>query len=429
MLCITLANGTTKNSVGIADVVGASDSVCVARACAFDGNVEIASVRDDKCDALWDIRRRTFHSATHLRVVGLRTRNIDGEAFHGCRSLEAAPIGDDTENVGVCAFRGCESLVALDVRDANSKLSIGVSCFAMCTSLAKIDIGITSVPERAFHGCTALNDANLPLLVRAGDGAFYNCPLGVRWVAPRLVHVGKECFRGTRVSRCAFPCNALAIRDKAFAGSHVQMIRLPQRDHDDEHTLSLGKRALSSTHLASLRLPGHTKLSARSCAFNTRLEWLALDEGIEDITYACFEGASRLRLLRVPASVTHVGQRAFANCTQLAIIVFHGEHTAVSPTAFVGCSALRAVYAPVGSFERVVGGIPVTTLSLGRVMSCSHTVALDIFQGIVPTADRRAVFHMLMCERRLDAAHTDVLPTMPHDVWLHVVAALVAACI
>lgn len=400
---------------------GPPQLVQAVRANRFLGDKTVVSAQDAR---VWDIRRRAFSGAAALVRVDLSTRSVDAEAFRECAKLTRAPIGARTERVGNFAFYGCSALTDLSLLHANRRLSVGRAAFSMCTRLTQIELNVQTLPPSVFAGCCCLDYAILPALERAGSAAFYGCPLRGRFEAPRLARVGASCFRDTQMLAVTF-AGAVVLETSALGGSSVRSVRfLP--GVVGESAVTLGSRALFGTHLAALCLPSRARLASRSCAHNTRLERLELQEGIKVVAHACFQGSTGLRQVSVPASATIVGDRAFARATRLTTVVLLGQHTCVSDSAFEQCNALRAVYAPAGSSVRAVNGVAVTPLTAAAVMRRSHTIALLIYRRVVAEADRRAVFAMLLCERRIDGGAAAALPAAPHDVWLHVVAWVVA---
>lgn len=107
--------------------------------------------------------------------LGTNVETIDGYAFSGCSNLSTINWNSKIRSLGNYAF---QSIAITAVTLPNSVTSIGEGVFRNCTSLknAVLGTGLTSIPYRAFSGCTLLQKVTingLPTLI--GQYAFSNC--------------------------------------------------------------------------------------------------------------------------------------------------------------------------------------------------------------------------------------------------------------
>jgi len=102
---------------------------------------------------------------------------------------------------------------------ANSVTEIGKSAFENCTALTsvKLPLGIRTVPERLFAGCTGLKTATMTTLVTSiGEEAFYGC---------------------TALTELRMPSSIERIGARAFDGCDAVRLFIGQRDMKDFYTL------------------------------------------------------------------------------------------------------------------------------------------------------------------------------------------------
>ena len=70
---------------------------------------------------------------------------------------------------------------------------------------------------------------------------------------------------------------------------------------------------------------------------------VTVPRGTTRIYHGAFRDNSDLLEVRIPASVTDIGEHAFFHCTALRVIHFEGDVPAIDATVFEGCSALERV--------------------------------------------------------------------------------------
>ena len=115
---------------------------------------------------------------TSLRsvAVGDRTKKIPDRAFTACKYLTDISLPETLETIGVRAFYACRSLVEL--KFPNSLKVIDDDAFFGCDNLKTVEFGssLESIGMQAFYGCVSLEKADVREGVKAGSGAFGNCP-------------------------------------------------------------------------------------------------------------------------------------------------------------------------------------------------------------------------------------------------------------
>lgn len=111
-----------------------------------------------------------------------------------------------------------------------------------------------------------------------------------------------------------------------------------------------------------------------------------------------FEGNTACRRVTLPASVTVIGERAFAFCTALRLVEFgkHSHLDTVGKRAFIGCESLSDIALPASvrecgvkafahctALKSIRLGAGMTTLTSGVLEGCRNLVNVVLPEGLV----------------------------------------------
>lgn len=155
---------------------------------------------------------------------------------------------------------------------------------------------VTEIGSWAFANCTTIHSVTIPATVKTiGRSAFQNCT-------------------GLSYAYLAEGSNLTEIGDSAFASSGICTMEFP----------------------AKLK-----KISAR-CFQDTYIVSFSFSEGaqLEAIGDSAFEDCKSLYNYKIPSTVTSIGARAFANCTQLTIAGSSRNLEYIGKAAYLNCEAL-----------------------------------------------------------------------------------------
>lgn len=135
------------------------------------------------------------------------------------------------------------------------------------------------------------------------------------------------------------PVRGLA--DFAFRNSRVGSVVIPARYDKGGYKAFENCGELTSVVFESGSLLTYIGMGA--FAGCTRLERIALPDGVTDIQASAFEGCSSLREAALPASLSRINEKVFKDCSSLAGIAIPDSVTDIFQNAFDGCSALAEV--------------------------------------------------------------------------------------
>ena len=231
----------------------------------------------------------------------------------------------------------------------------------------KIPESVTEIGERAFCGCAVLEEIEVGKEIsRVGNSAFQDCT-GLKKVSFQkndktvMTNTGKKLFPVT-IGRQAFAgCTALTevnlsvnintIEPMAFSGcKELKELNLP------EGLESIGYGFIANTGVTSLTVP--STVTGGECSYGrdkegitegSVLETLIFADGIKTIPgYFCYKGDYgsdnyTLQHIKIPESVTEIGERAFCGCAVLEEIEVGKEISRVGNSAFQDCTGLKKV--------------------------------------------------------------------------------------
>ncbi len=209
------------------------------------------------------------------------------------------PLG--VTSIGDSAFSGCSGLTG-DLKIPDSVTSIGECAFRNCCGLTSVAIGssVTSIGDNAFWGCSGLKSIAIPTSVTSiGGNAFSHCSGLTSITIPKSVtSIGNDAFDDCpSLTSITIPAGVTSIGDHAFWGC----------------------RSLTS---------------------------ITIPDSVTSIGDCAFYGCSGLTSITIPDSVTSIGELAFSDCSGLTSITIPDSVTSIGESAFYGCSGLTSITIP-----------------------------------------------------------------------------------
>ena len=203
----------------------------------------------------------------------------------------------------------------ISVKIADGVTRIGDLTFRECTGLTSVEMTgtVTQIGAQAFYKCenlvTVLNELLPQNLEVLGNGAFYNCLNiqldGVIIIPSKIAEIPNECFsyvgynQNVEHIRCILPDRLTYIGESAFSGWKFETMGIVGSDSDIEIPATV------------------TEIGQNAFAGNTNLETVELPYGVESLGHGAFQNCSVLRDVDIPDSVTYMGCYMFKNCKKL----------------------------------------------------------------------------------------------------------------
>ncbi|MBQ4509611.1 MAG: leucine-rich repeat protein, partial [Clostridia bacterium] len=328
---------------------------------------------------------------------------ISGQWRNNNSVLEAIYVNNNFQWINKQSFNDNSKLRVFDIpKDHNaSKLHIGAAfvkanaleyffvpknAYFESTSTFEYSTGIKSVEFHdewtgalkgyEFNGCTALESVMLPSTITAIPTKFcYNTALKELTIPASVTSISTNAFANSKFASVVIPSGIQTIDQYAFAGNKV-LTTVTFAGNAGENAVINQAAFENCEALTSIVIPeGITTLG--NCAFkgckaltsvtfpttlttlsgNQHFQNTGLTEviGLENtkltsIPNQVFHGLSKWKpdVIKIPNTVTSIGQYAFADVGMKVVILGKGLTTFSAAEAFVNCPNLQAVYVPAG---------------------------------------------------------------------------------
>ena len=282
--------------------------------------------------------------------------SIGEEAFTK-NKLSSINIPGKVTSIGKSAF--AENKIT-SVTIPNSITSIGDSVFEL-NLLASITIpgSVTSIGDSAFKN-NLLTEISLPSgLTSIGAWAFGDNKITGLTVPASLKSIGDKAFYGNKITSVTVPDSLTNIGKEAFgnasvlkAGGAVAVEGKAEKDFEVSPSKD-GKSVVITAykvqrHINQASIPSHingkpvTGIGVRAF-YKKGAKNVIIPDSVTVIGDSAFEKNLQLVSINIPAGVTSIGKRAFAECSNLAVIAIPDSVTVIGDSAFEGCSRLVSV--------------------------------------------------------------------------------------
>ena len=292
---------------------------------------------------------------------------INNKAFDNCINLKTIDINRGA-NINSEAFTACIKLETLNIGEADKPISIGYKSFANLPKLKNINISEkgdkVTLGDRAFLECDSLEILNLPSRVSdiqlSGNSSIYG-----------LSSEAFESCDNLKVVNISEDGGPLTI-SSAFENTNILKITIPSR------VIALYGTFENCDNLKSADIKGEPIISGafKNCSSLTKVSL----GNTKQILSETFSGCINLEDIKIPDSVTQIGDNAFKNCEKLTLIEISSNVTSIGANSFLGCDSLDAVYVAQrranSPFKDNIGwGAPnnIGKYFLGEYISTEHT--------------------------------------------------------
>lgn len=302
--------------------------------CAFGGCENLEKV-------VWRAQANIIPSSCFSRCSKLsifdceNLESIGAHAFKEC-NLIVVHLPQNTKRVEIGAFQNCKRLENIIWNEKTYK--VPENCFENCIKLSAFDFSnIKVIKSNAFRK-TGLKKIKLPPNVEKVESYAFQCCL-------KLEEVIWNAQFGAIPQNCFHACHALVkfdfsnieiIEKDAFAFSGLKEIILPQ------NIKSISPFAFySCEELRSVVWNANYNIIPPTC-FGNCISLESFDFlNIEIIESCAFVGAA-LKKIKLSQSVKTINIDAFADCTELQLVVWEAQCNSIPAECFLNCQKLSA---------------------------------------------------------------------------------------
>lgn len=294
--------------------------------------------------------------ADQVRSIRLTApiRRLPYAAFEGLANAESIVLSDTIEKIEDRSLSGCNSLKSIALPDKVTELPEGMFSDSEALESVKLPAALKEIRRSTFSGCKNLKDVTFgDSLEKIGEHAFYGCQ-GLESVAfpDSLKTIEDDAFFGSGLKKLTLGANVETVGSNAFGMCNLEELTiLSDKVTFGESviwtsgdlnaltvpaSLRITQGTVSATGIGTLTLTGPGKMADYSeeqpplwnSVENVIIEdsvtqlgryglagyfinHVELPEGITDIPEGFLWNNQVMESVRLPASVTHIGNKAF----------------------------------------------------------------------------------------------------------------------
>lgn len=321
---VTIPSSVTSIGVGIFDGCTSLASVVIE-----EGNPKYDS--RENCNAIIETASNTLLMGCNGTIIPNGVTSIGGNAFKGFTGLTTANIPNGLTTIGESAFEGCSGLTFVNI--PNSVTTIGREAFKECSNLSKVEINNDALVSKAYNATPRINDifgSQVKEFVlgeevkNIGEFAFAECPnLTTVHLSNGITSIGSSAFYWcSNLAEINIPSSVTNIDQSSFNMCY-----------------GLTKVEINNNALVSKDYDSWTSLSKY---FGPQVEEYVLGDEVTGIGNYTFAGSS-IQSINIPATVTRIGDSAFASCSKLTSVNIPKDVTSIGDNAYQNCTALTTI--------------------------------------------------------------------------------------
>ena len=307
---------------------------------AFYSNANVTTLTIEKGSTVKELGPYAFASLAKVTSIEIpaSVTTLAKNCFYQCSALKSfsQEAGGNLQTIGDEAFSYCYAFTSFKIPDTVTV--VGSKAFRMCQALVTLELsanmetaatGNSSIVEE----CAALQAIVVPenhAYLTSVDGVLYDKQLTILYIYPQAkgamttpipdtVHtIEGGAFHRYQGSSLQLPASLRYIRSYAFTYSNLENVVIPAS------VLEINKNAFQ---------------------YCQKMTSLTFEEGskLERIDENAFAGCNALLALRLPDSVTTIGQQAFSSNIKLTELVLPAALRNLGNFAFNSCKGLTSV--------------------------------------------------------------------------------------
>lgn len=278
----------------------------------------------------WDY----YHQVTDL-VIGNSVTSTGAGAFANHPNLTNVTLGNSLISIGECSFMGCTKMLSVEI--PNSVLSIGDEAFCACYQLCDVTIGnsVTYIGESAFDGSGITSIVIPDSVVTLGGSVFYQCrDLESVVIGDSVIAIPENAF-----GMC-YKLKSVTIGNSVVSiGGYAFLWCMELENVTLGNSLeSIGEMAFSvCINLKNIEFPNSLKTIGQEAFDGVELESLTFGNSLVYIGRQAFYNNSKLQSLTFQNSPCTIAKSAFSSCHALQSVEFGNAIESIDTLAFSGC--------------------------------------------------------------------------------------------
>ena len=398
---ITIANGTQGIAGGAFSYytsltsIEIPSSVTTIGEYAFKGCTSLTSIEIPS--SITAIEYQAFDGCSGLRELIWNAKNCSSNGDMYTSNIEHVTIGPQVEvlpksflwgskisevtipnsvtTISDYAFIFCTGLTSIEI--PNSVISIGSYAFRGCTGLTSIEIpsSITNIGREAFNGCSGLRELIWNAKNCSSNGDMYTSNIEHVTIGPQVEVLPYYFVSGSKISEVVFPNSVTTVASNAFSNCrNIKSIDIPNS------IMSIGDYAFNNcsslicvnvtdiTKWCNIRF-GNASANPLSSAHHlfvngVEVKELRIPETVSTIGDYAFSYCSGLISATIPNTVTTIGIGAFSNCSGLISLTIPNSITSIGNNAFSGYNLKTLMINGDGEWQKCAIGCNLSQLCI-----------------------------------------------------------------
>lgn len=260
-----------------------------------------------------------------------------GSSAFGQTGVKSITLSDGMTNISSFAFNGMKSLTSVTIPD--SVITIGYEAFSGCTSLQNMYYSGT---VNDWAKVDFVSDESNPMLY-AKNEYFNNQKLTDVTFSEDITEIKDYAFYGCdSITSVAIGENVLSVGEKAFADcvnlNNIEISNNVQSIHATSFTNTAYYNNETNWENDVLYI-GNFLLKAKETLSGT----YEIKDGTKKVFAGAFENCTALTDVKIPNTVTEIGDGAFYNCSALTEMLIPDSVIFIGTQALSGCSLLETI--------------------------------------------------------------------------------------
>lgn len=311
----------------------------------------------------------TFSGASALTDITLPEgiAITEGSTFSECTSLESIELPASITTIPSHMFAGCSALERVTAKGTITAIDNGAfgsvtdwkNHETADTALTEIpDLSqVTSIGDRAFYGCSALETVDLHSVTTMGYAAFQGCKaLSGKIDLSNLEEIPGHAFCYDPNITSVITCSTLSsIGDWAFIWADISTISLPET-LNSIGTYTFYKASLSGT--------------------------VALPDSLTQLGASAFSGCKEVEAIQIGSGLTDIPPNAFAGCTNLKTITVNNRREDVHIPEIDGVTVTYTIPSLTADNDKVSAAAGALSLQEAVIQAASNGTPVTIEKDI-----------------------------------------------